>query len=476
MPDSVSPGEAFRVRVHASQAASDALLAKVWLESRSGDAWKYERVGVAPDASATVTDSIFNVQVAANAEPTRPFFTRPSIEQPYYDIRNEAWRERSFAPWPLAAHAEFTFDGAPIDLAEVVQTPQRVTGPGGFYEPLVVTPSIGVTINPSARILPLDGSPLPITVIVHAQNAADGTVRLNLPAHWTAEPDGVRFHLAAAGNTDPIQFSVHPVQSDAAVSGALHTVQAVVESGGKTYQNGWRSVGYPGLRPYNIYKLAHLDTRKIDVKLSSGLRIGYVMGPGDLVPDAIEAMGVTPHLLSDADLASGSLSQWNVIVIGIRAYSTRAELTAAQPRLNEFVRRGGTLIVQYQSANFPAPLPLSLGRNPERVVDEQAPVKLLDASNPLLNTPNKITDNDFNGWVEERGHSFMDTWDPGFTPLTETADPGQAPQRGGLLLAHTGKGTYIYASYALYRQLPELVPGAYRLLANMLSAGAASAH
>jgi hypothetical protein len=177
-------------------------------------------------------------------------------------------------------------------------------------------------------------------------------------------------------------------------------------------------------------------------------------------------------MLSTADLVSGNLDAYNVIVIGIRAYSVRPELAKVQPRLEDFVRNGGTVVVQYQSNTFPAPLPLSMGgRAPERVVDEQAPVKLLDPSNPLLNFPNKITAADFDGWVEERGHSFLDSWDPGYTALTETADPGQDPQRGGLIVTHSGKGTYIYVAYALYRQLPELVPGAYRILANLVSAG-----
>jgi hypothetical protein len=153
----------------------------------------------------------------------------------------------------------------------------------------------------------------------------------------------------------------------------------------------------------------------------------------------------------------------------------RRELAANQQRLDAFVRNGGTLIVQYQSGNFPAPLPLSMGRMPERVIDENAPVKLLEPGDALLTTPNAITAADFDGWVEERGHSFLDSWDKGYTALTETADPGQDPQRGGLLETHPGKGTYIYAAYALYRQLPELVPGSYRLLANLLSAGQNSA-
>jgi hypothetical protein len=152
----------------------------------------------------------------------------------------------------------------------------------------------------------------------------------------------------------------------------------------------------------------------------------------------------------------------------------RPELAAAESRLEAFVERGGTLIVQYQGNNFPAPLPLAMKGMAERVVDEQAPVELLDPANPLLTSPNQITSADFDGWFEERGHGFLDRWDPGYTAITETADPGQDPQRGGLLVAHRGKGIYIYVAYALYRQFPELVPGAYRLFANLLSAGASS--
>jgi len=471
-PTSVSPGEAFRVRVHAAQATRDTRLEKVWLTSHSGDDWKSTMSTGPIDPSAAIADPIFTVHVADNAAPTAPFFTRPNTEQPYYDISNPQWRERSFAPYPLDAWAEFSFDGLPIRLGEVVQTLQRVTGPGGFYEPLVVTPAIGVSVDPQARILPLDGSALPVRVTVHTQAAAEGTVSLKLPEGWHAEPAQAQFHRNAAGDTDPILFSVTPV---GAQTGA-YSVKAVAQSGGHSYESGWHNVGYPGLRPYNQYVPAELKTRKIDVKVAPGLRVGYVMGPGDLVPESMDGMGITSHLLSSSDLVSGDLSAYNVIVIGIRAYSVRPELAKVQSRLDDFVRHGGTMIVQYQSSSFPAPLPLSLGgRLPERVVDEQAPVKLLDPSNPLLNFPNKITTADFDGWVEERGHSFLESWDPGYTALTETADPGQDPQRGGLLITHPGKGTYIYVAYALYRQLPELVPGAYRILANLLSAGKESA-
>jgi hypothetical protein len=402
-----------------------------------------------------------------DAEPTQPYFTRPSIEQPYYDLTHPEWRLRSFAPYPLAAWAEFIFDGLPIRVGQVVQTMARVPGVGGVYEPLVVTPAIGLRMQPEARILPLDGTALPVRVTVHTQAAAEGRVALELPAGWTSQPAEARFHRDGAGDTEPLLFSVTP---NGAETGA-YSINAVAHSSGRDYKTGWQSIGYPGLRPYNQYKPAQLKTRKVDVKLAPELRIGYVMGTGDLVPEAIEELGTTVHLLTAPELASGDLSAWNVIVIGIRAYSARPELAAAQPRLDEFVRRGGTLVVQYQTGNFPAPFPLSMSRMAERVVDETAPVKLLAPAHPLLNWPNAITAADFDGWVEERGHSFLDSWDAHYTALTETADPGQDAQRGGLLVAHPGKGTYIYVAYALHRQLPELVPGAYRLLANLLSAG-----
>ena len=469
-PRSVTPGQEFNVRVHTAHAAPEVKLEKTWLASPTGSQWQ-QGDAVSTAQTDTSADALFKVKVPSDAPPTEPYFTRPNIEQPYYDLTNPAYRERSFAPWPLAAWAEFSFDGLPIRVGQVVQTMQRELGPGGIYEPLVITPAIGVSIDPEARILPLDGSALPVRVTVHAQAAAEGTVSLTLPAGWTAQPASAPFHLAAAGNTEPILFSV----TAAAAETGSFTIKAVTQSAGHSYESGWESVGYPGLRPYNLYKPAQLLTRKVDVKLAPGLRVGYIMGTGDLVPDAIEALGVMPHTLTPAELTSGDLSAWNVLVIGIRAYSSRTDLAAAQPRLDAWVRNGGTLIVQYQSANFPAPLPLSLGRSPERGVDEAAPVKLLTPengpTNPLLSTTNALTTADFDGWVEERGHSFLDSWDKGYTALTETADPGQDPQRGGLLVAHPGKGTYIYVSYALYRQLPELVPGAYRILANLLSAG-----
>ena len=209
----------------------------------------------------------------------------------------------------------------------MVQTLERVTGPGGIYEPLVVTPAIGVSIEPEARILPLDGSPLPVMVTVHAEAAADGTVDLKLPEGWKAEPAQIDFHLKSAGNTEPLKFEVTAPN----VGAGAYSDRAVAQSGGKTFAEGWKTIGYQGLRPYNEYRTATLATRKVDVKLAPGLRVGYVMGTGDTVPEAIAELGVEPHLLTDAELESGDLSAWNAIVIGIRAYSSRKALPQHSP-------------------------------------------------------------------------------------------------------------------------------------------------
>ncbi len=468
---SVWPGEDFSVRVHLAQGLDAAELSQAWLGSSDGASWKIDDVDGPIDAehaAAPATDRTFHVHVPADAVPTEPYFTRPTTEQPVYDISNEAWRERSFAPYPLSAWAEFAFEGVPIRLGMVVQTLGHVTGVGGVYQPLVVTPAVGVRVEPEARILPLDGSPLPVHVTVHAERAADGFVDLQLPEGWHADPAQREFHLKAAGDTEPLVFSVTPAGD---VAARAYAIKAIAHVGDQSYSIGWQSIGYTGLLPYNQYKPAELRTRKIDVKIQPGLRVGYVMGTGDHVPEAIEALGIVPHLLTDDELVTADLSQWNVLVVGIRAYSARPALAAAESRLEHFVEQGGTVVVQYQGDTFPAPLPVTMGRFPERVVDEQDPVKLLDPASALLTWPNPITSADFDGWFEERGHGFLDHWDAGYTALTETADPGQDPQRGGLLVVHRGKGAYIYVAFALYRQFPELVPGAYRIFADLLSAG-----
>jgi LmbE family N-acetylglucosaminyl deacetylase len=474
-PSAVTPGSDVFIRLHllnaaAAQPKAAPKLVKSWLVSRVNAASSVEQLAQ-PKAEAVASDALFRVNIAANASGTRPYFSRPSTTQAYYDVEDPKWLNGSFEPYPLEGWAEFDYDGIPIRIGQVVQTVHRSSGIGSVEEPLVIAPGISVGIHPAAGAVPMSESKFSLAVTVRSNlaGAADGTVRLQLPTGWTSEPTQVVFHLSS-GEDREVSFSVHPDRLEE----RSYEIEAVATSGGHDYADGYRTVGYPGLQPYNYYRPATYRAKGVDVRVAPGLNLGYVMGPGDDIPQALEDLGIQPHLLNAEEISSADLSKYNVIVLGIRAYASRPEVAASNGRLMEFVRNGGNLVVQYQSGEYDhnfGPYPYSLGRSPEKVVDETAAVTLLDPKNPLLTWPNKITPEDFNGWVEERGHSFMESWDTKYTALTEMHDPGQDPQKGGLLVAHAGKGTYIYVAFALYRQTPEAVPGAYRLLANLVSAG-----
>jgi LmbE family N-acetylglucosaminyl deacetylase len=412
----------------------------------------------------------FRVTVPLDAEVTRACFHRKDVEQPYYDLDSVACLDQPLPPYPLEAWLEFTVDGVSVRAAQVVQTVQAVVGRGGVYQPLVIAPPISVASAAAAGIIPLKSRAAMINVRVRSnvKTSAPGVVHLDLPEGWQSSPQSVPFTAHKEGEEQTLTFAVTPQNLVA----ATYPVAPVVQYEGRQYAQGYESVGYPGLRPYNYYHPGPYKLVGVDVKLAPDLKVGYVMGTGDDVPQSLESMGVTVHLLQAADINGGNLAAFDVIVLGIRAYAARPELAASNARLLDYVKQGGVLIVQYNTREYDhnyGPYPMSLTGDPERVVDESVPVQILEPANPLLSWPNRITSADFQGWVEERGHSFMHSWDPRYVALTETSDPGQDQQKGGLLYARYGKGAYVYVAYALYRQLPEGVPGAYRLFANLLS-------
>jgi hypothetical protein len=355
-------------------------------------------------------------------------------------------------------------------VAEVVQTTANVPGFGAMQDPLLVGPAISVWVSPSAGAVPIGSKSFAFTTTVHSNvtGPAQGTLRLKLPAGWRAAPAQFPFSFTRAGEDQTVTFSVSPD----IVKAAKYTIAAVADYKGREYSEGYHLTGYPGLRPYPYYRPSTYQAVGVDVETAPGLKIGFLPGTGDDVPKALENLGLKPRILAASDLTNGDLSEYDAIILGVRAYAVRADLKAANSRLMDYVKNGGVLIVQYNLQDFDhdyGPYPFTLGNNPQKVVDENAPVTVLDPSNPAFGWPNKITAGDFNGWVEERGHGFMRSWDPRYTPLVETHDPDQDPQKGGLLLARYGKGFYVYDAFALYRQLPSGVPGAYRLLGNLVS-------
>jgi hypothetical protein len=228
-------------------------------------------------------------------------------------------------------------------------------------------------------------------------------------------------------------------------------------------------IAYPHIATHRLYAPATLSVALVDVTVAN-VSVGYIMGSGDRVPEAIRQLGVPLTLIDPQMLVSGDLSRFDTIVVGIRASESRPDFVASQRRLREYVERGGTLVVQYQRSEYAtaglAPLPGQIG---SRVTDETAPVRILEPKHTVFTFPNRITEKDFEGWTQERSLYDFSSFDTGYTPLLESGDPGETPQRGGALYLRMGKGHYVYTSYSWFRQLPAGVPGAYRLFANLLS-------
>jgi hypothetical protein len=302
----------------------------------------------------------------------------------------------------------------------------------------------------------------------NAKGPAKGSIRLDVPAGWGVAPRTGEFSVAADGQQQSATFTVTP----GSLTEKTYQITAVAEYAGAQYKEGYDVTGYAGVRPYYLYKPATYKTTGVDVKVAPGLKVGYVTGTGDDVPASLEHLGVKVTFLTPSDIAGSDLGKFDVVLLGVRTYAAREDLRTHNNRLLDYVKNGGVAIVQYNTPEFDnnyGPYPYTMGRNPEEVTDEVSKVTILAPSNPILNWPNRITEKDFTGWVEERGSKWMMTWDPHYEAVLETHDEGQEPQKGGLLYARYGKGVYIYNAYAFYRQLPEGVAGAYRIFANMLS-------
>jgi hypothetical protein len=239
-------------------------------------------------------------------------------------------------------------------------------------------------------------------------------------------------------------------------------------------------ISYEHIPPQTLFPASKTKAVSAAVK-NLATQVGYIVGAGDEVPQSLRQMGCNLTMLSADDLARADLSRFDAIVTGVRAYNVRPDLRANRQRLLEYMKKGGTLVVQYnvleggfgggdpRSLDNIGPYPIRFGR--DRVTVEDVPVRFPDASNPVLKSPNQITEADFSGWVQERGLYFAASWDSHYSPVFECHDPGDKPLDGGTLVAPYGKGAFVFTGYSWFRQLPAGVPGAYRIFANLLSAG-----
>jgi hypothetical protein len=324
-------------------------------------------------------------------------------------------------------------------------------------------------------VVPLAAASKRVAITVDVLNSQDtgskGTVSLRAPAGWTVEPPQAPFAFARAGERASFRFTITMLSLETRV----YEVRAVATVDGREYTEGFETIDFRDLEARHLYRPSSIAVRGIDVTVVPGLKVGYVMGIGDQVPQGIRQLGYEVTLLDERALATADLQQYNAIMTGTRAYAVREDLKIYNQRLQDYARNGGHLIVLYNTQelipNQFAPFPGELTPRAEEVSEEDSPVDILAPGAPMLNAPNKIAKADFDGWVEQRGSKFWSRWDGAYTPIIATYDKGQEPQQGGWLWARTGKGHYTYFAYAFHRQLPYGVPGAYRLLANLLALG-----
>jgi LmbE family N-acetylglucosaminyl deacetylase len=371
---------------------------------------------------------------------------------------------------PPALPVEIVLQVAGQELRYIVDTKYRAVDAvaGELPRPLVIAPPVFVNVLDSVFVFPTN-QPKPVSLrVTAAAGAVKGELKLAVPQGWEVSPASVPLDLKAANAEMVATFSVKPPNQN-----GEGTLRAIVSIDGHDYslervRISYSHIGVQTLMPLAQAKLVRADIRK------KGDRIGYVPGAGDDVPESLRQIGYSVKMLSEPEITAKNLAQFSAVVLGIRAYNTQDRISNWLPELFTYVKEGGVAIAQYNTladlkTNQLGPYPLEISR--DRVTDENAQVRVLALNNPIMNTPNKITAKDFDAWVQERGLYFPDKWDPAWKSILSCNDPKEKPLDGGLLVAKSGKGFFIYTSYSWFRQLPAGVPGAYRLFANMLSLG-----
>ena len=365
---------------------------------------------------------------------------------------------------------EITLQVSGQELRYVVDTRYRTVDPvaGELRQSLVIAPPV-FTDFANPVLMFATNQPKSVSVrVIASTGPVKGQLKLTAPDGWHVDPAAVQIDLKGANAETVAAFTVKPPEQDS--EGPLRAIASIE---GREYSFGHVRISYPHIGVHILMPRAEVTVVRADIR-KKGERIGYIPGAGDDVPESLQQIGYTVKMLSDADFTAKNLAQFSAVVLGIRAYNTDDRISTWLPELFTYVKNGGVAIAQYNTTadlktKEMAPYPLEISR--DRVTDENAQVRILVPNHPLMTTPNKITSKDFDGWVQERGLYFPNKWDAAWTPILSCNDPNEKPLDGGLLVAKSGKGFFIYTSYSWFRQLPAGVGGAYRLFANMVSLG-----
>ncbi len=367
-----------------------------------------------------------------------------------------------------AVSAIFTLriQGETISFSKPVVYKRNDPVRGEVYRPFVIAPPVYANIAGSVMIFANHASQQIKVEVIASKENLKGTLKLDLPSSWKIVPLIHEFELSKKGEKANFIFEVTPPNEQETAMG-----RALVEINGKEYDSSHTEINYEHIPAQLLFNSSKVKFVKLDLEKGHE-KIGYIMGAGDNIPDNLRQIGYEVDMINDMEFSSKNLDQYDVIILGIRSLNTVERLQFDMKSLMDFVYRGGNLIAQYNTnsrlvTNDFSPYPLHVSR--DRITVENAKVDILDNSHPAMNYPNKISGADFDGWVQERGLYFPDTWSEEFKPLLSSHDPGEDPLTGGLLVAKYGKGYYVYSGYSWFRELPAGVPGAYRIFVNLIS-------
>src|SRR5882724_4566142 len=399
-------------------------------------------------------------------ESTQPYWLRkpPALGTYTVDDQKLIGLPENPPPFPV----EVTLRIGDQELHYLVDTKYRTVDPviGEVRQNLAIAPPVFANLQNSVFVFGDDKSKTVQVRVIAATGPVKGQLRLEAPNGWRIEPAGVPIDLPAAENESFSTFTIHPPAKASDAS-----LRAIVNVDGRDYSFARERISYQHIGAHILMPPAEAKIVRADIK-KKGELIGYIPGAGDDIPQSLEQIGYSVKALDASEITAENLKRFDAVVLGIRAYNTQDRIAAWQAELINYVKAGGVVIAQYNTTadlktKAIGPFPLEISR--DRVTDENAEIRILAPNHPLLNTPNKITADDFKGWVQERGLYFPNKWDANWIALLSCNDPGEKPLDGGLLVAKSGQGYFVYTGYGFFRQLPAGVPGAYRLFANMVS-------
>jgi hypothetical protein len=414
----------------------------------------------------------FRVAAGENTPVTQPYWLAEPRRGLLFTWPPGAPAGEPFGPAPLNAIVDVRLAGTAMAIERAVEFRGVDAVRGEVRRRIDVVPAISVEVQEPLLLVPAAKRSAEWEIVAQVVNLtparAEGVLRLDAPVGWTVTPSEARFQLAGAGERAMQRFAIRVNRS---AEPGEYRIAAAAIIGDRMFDRTLQTVAYPHIQTHRLYTPAVTRVRLMDLLVPT-VRVGYIAGTGDDVPTAIARMGIPVVNLDAQTLAGGDLSQFDTIVVGIRASEARPDFIANHQRLLQWVEEGGALIVQYQQPDYVErglpPYPARVG---PRVTEENAAVTVLQPTNPAFTTPNRIRVEDWSDWTQERSVNNWTGFDPHYTALLESHDSGDDPQTGAELMARLGRGVYIYTALAWFRQLPAGVPGAYRLFANLLAFG-----